>query len=81
MAFLQVITRPYRNHRSFSITVQVGFLLHNSQRLELLTTLHRVFHSQIISSRLSVLQERSDDNHHHQLVISNNDIHSRISIP
>ena len=51
MVFLQVITRLYRTHQNSSITVQVGFLLHSSMKLELLIMLHRVFHSHIISSR------------------------------
>ena len=78
MAFLQVIIRPYRTHQSCNITVQVGFLHHNSKRLELLIMLHRVFHNHIIiNSRLPVLQERSDGNHH-QLVINSSGIRNRI---
>ena len=80
MAFLQVITHPHKTHQSFSITIWVGFLLHSSQRLELLITLHRVFPCHIISSRLSVLHGRSDVNHHHQLVISSSDNHNTISM-
>ena len=78
MDLLQVITHPYKTHQSFSIIVQVGYLLHSSQTPELFTILHRVIHNHIISNRLPVLQERSDGNTHPQLVISSSGSNNRI---